>query len=930
MCRLLKACRRVHQPALFILGGLLLMWNLAAGACSSEGRVPCDRLQAPNLLSMDSGNDGLIRFTENRGQIVDIDGHLRPDIRYIASVQGVTLYLRTSGMSHVFTRVERPRPRVSEATGQMTEPHHLSQSQSNRMWHERIDVEFVGANPFVRVRGECRMPGWSHYHLAHCPDGITHVPSYARVVYENIYRGIDCIVSSKNGFPKYDFLVHPGADPALIRLRYKGHEYASLTDDGNIVLTASIGTVIEHAPSSLQNGRSIPTAYKLTRDQMMFGLSDYDRSAPLLIDPWSTYLGGGGHENGVDVEFDNAGNVLIVGSSGSMTFPTMNAHQSAHGGGYDATVTKLSSSGSLLWSTYLGGSAGDETGAIDLGASGNIAISGQTWSQDFPTKNAFQSALGGVADLFVASFSSSGSLRWSTYFGGSDRESEYGVSAIAVDDSDNVVCAGVTFSSDFPTLNAFQSTKAGGGDNVLGKFASNGALRWSTYYGGSDMDGRIDIGTYGTGSIVGVSQTKSVDRTLLFPLQASHSGMMDLYIFELSHDGVLQWATYYGGSGGDGLPKICVDNSGWFAVSGKTNSTDFPVKNAHQSSYGGSFWDAFVISFQNRSSIPPTVLWSTYFGSTGSEGALAVSRDVYGNVVVTGYAMDNTFPVYKAAQYGYGGGLTDAILVKFSPYGQLQSSTLWGGGSDDEGHGIAVCPPGTIHSGEIAIVGQTFSSNFPLHNPYQNGNAGLYDMFLTVFNSGGVIPVELLSFHAIIRNSDIVLHWETEHEINNAGFRIEKRLRRDAADWQSCGFVNGRNAAGTAKYQFTDPINQVVGDAVVLYRLRQIDFDGSEALSPVLEVHLGSRPSSVELYAPYPDPVDEYVSIPFFTDGSRQLIVRIINTIGQEMLSLCDGASFASGSHVLQVSTGNLEAGAYLIELTAEDTRQIRKFVISR
>jgi len=897
---------------------------------SSAGHAPStDRFQHDPMFRLDEGKCSTIRFTENRGQIVDTDGRLRSDIHFTARIDGVMLFLRSTGMSHVFSRTEQISQPVSEATGQKDGADILSDRRTGSISCHRMDMEFIGANPYASIRGEGRISGWSHFYLSHCPEGITHVPSYARVVYEDIYDGINCIIYSKDGDLKYDFLVQPGVDPSQIRLRFQGQLHSTINEHGEHLISGFLGSIKEHVPVSLQNGVEIRTAYKIDHGDLVFEVSDWDPFSPLLIDPWSTYVGGGGSDSGADIKYDQYGSILIAGYSSGLSFPTKNAYQPVVGGGYDAIVTKFASSGSLQWSTYFGGSSEDKATGIDCGPSGNIAVSGWTWSQDYPVHNAFQAANAGSADLFVASFTSAGILQWSTYYGGSSGESEQ--SSVAVDDSGNVICAGHTFSSDFPTVNAFQVSHAGGAtDNVLGKFSSTGILRWSSYFGGNDNDSYINIGTFGTGSIVGVSQTKSMNRTLLYPLQAVHNGMMDLYIFEMSHAGVLQWATYYGGSGGDGLPSISVSATGWFAISGKTNSVDFPTKNAHQANYGGSYWDAFAVSFQNRTSMSPSVLWSTYFGGTGSEGARDVCRDTYGNVVLTGYAMDNSFPVYKAAQYAYGGGLEDAILVKFSPYGQLQFSSLWGGSSSDEGFGIAVCHSGSTQVGEIAITGHTYSMDFPIDNPFQGSNAGMYDIFLTIFNSSGFIPVDLRSLHAHVHDGDVLLRWETSHECNNAGFRIERKGDCESTDWVDCGFVEAMNTTGAATYEFTDRLSQDLYERVFFYRLRQIDFDGTESLSPTVEVHFEKLPSSVELYAPYPDPADEHVIIPVYTAGSRRLVLRIVNMAGEEVLSLCDGRSLAEGSHVLQASTGHLPSGTYLVELIAGDTRQIRKLMISR
>ena len=179
---------------------------------------------------------------------------------------------------------------------------------------------------------------------------------------------------------------------------------------------------------------------------------------------YSTYLGGGDSDYGYGIAVDGSGYAYVTGRTYSSNFPTLNPYQTYQGNG-DVFVTKLSSTGnSLISSTYLGGGGSDVGRGIAIDASGNAYVAGYTnssSSSNFPTLNPYQSTFqGGVYDAFVTKLSNSGNnLIYSTYLGGG----EYDVGwEIAVDVSGNAYLTGYTYSTNFPTLNPYQTYQDGG------------------------------------------------------------------------------------------------------------------------------------------------------------------------------------------------------------------------------------------------------------------------------------------------------------------------------------------------------------------------------------------------------------------------------------------------------------------------------------
>jgi hypothetical protein len=324
---------------------------------------------------------------------------------------------------------------------------------------------------------------------------------------------------------------------------------------------------------------------------------------------WSTYYGGSGNDYARGVTVDLTGNIIIAGRTSSTNLPILNAFQPVNGVppwlGDDAFVVKFSNNGTRLWATYYGGFEHDWANSVVADANGNVIISGETRSSDFPTQNAFQPvhAPGSLEDAFIVVFNSAGARVWATFFGG--RQWDSGIS-VALDPGGNILMMGYTYSDDLPVLNAYQSANAGGWDAFLAKFSGSGALVWSTYFGGNSEDGHSygGVAADASGSIFITGHTLTdpgATANQLFPtLHGCHTrntGDMDAFIAKFNSSGTPVWSTLFGGSDFDVGQGIAVDASGDVIVAGETRSADLPVLNAFQSSSGGNS-DAFVVKFQ--------------------------------------------------------------------------------------------------------------------------------------------------------------------------------------------------------------------------------------------------------------------------------------------------------------------------------------------
>jgi hypothetical protein len=400
---------------------------------------------------------------------------------------------------------------------------------------------------------------------------------------------------------------------------------------------------------------------------------------------FSTYLGGNGVESswggGPAIAVDADHNVYLTGATNSADFPTtpgvwqpeFAGDPTKHVGQRrrDLFVAKLNTTGDrLLYSTYLGGSDDDIGGGIAVDALGNAYIAGTTKSDDFPTSNPFQSSLRATVNgVIVKLDATASSLIYSTYLGGSGGEITY---SIAIDEAGSAYVGGKTSSSDFPTLNSFQSSLAGSSDAFVTKLSPSGtSLVYSTYLGGSSKDESVagmfvdDLGSaYVTGS------TRSDDFPTINALQPKRGGRVDAFISKIHPDGTsLQYSTYLGGSRNEtiyGLSAPVVDRMGNAYLTGETQSTNFPTVNAFQTSLGGISdfgpGDAFVAKLNAQGN---GLLYSTYFGGEDGDMGLGIALDKANSAYVVGRTNSDDFPLANPLQASQRNG--DGFVAKISP-----------------------------------------------------------------------------------------------------------------------------------------------------------------------------------------------------------------------------------------------------------------------
>jgi Beta-propeller repeat len=353
-----------------------------------------------------------------------------------------------------------------------------------------VRMKFVGANPHVNITPQAEMALRSHYYRGESSNWHTDIKNYERLLYRDVYPGIDAVFRGDGRILEFDFLVHPGSNPESIALDFSGQQDITIDEDGVLLLKTQDGDVRLHAPRIHQenNQQRRPVAGRFVKKGERFGfqLADYDKSQLLVIDPaltFSTYVDqGAGNEMPTGITFDQAGNLYISYS----TFDAGDFNE------FQFVVYKIPRDASPGYITNIWEFRTNTfANAITIDASGDAYIAGTADNtppgpQTVPTVNAIQPQDGGGIDAFVVKLDPTGKILFSTYLGGSGDES---ATAIGLDGAGGFWVAGTTTSTNFPTRNAFQNNNAGDRDGFLTRLNTAGtAILYSTYFGGDGQD----------------------------------------------------------------------------------------------------------------------------------------------------------------------------------------------------------------------------------------------------------------------------------------------------------------------------------------------------------------------------------------------------------------------------------------------------------
>ncbi len=665
-------------------------------------------------------------FVPNRGQM---------DERVAYYIQGrdKTLYFTPEGVTFALADLT-PLPLSSQERG-----------EGRGRWVVKLD--FLDANA-VRPSGQEQTEAIISYFKGSPDQWQAGLPTYAKIVYPGLWEGIDLAYSGTVNRLKYEFVVQPGADPARIRLAYRGAT-VRLNEKGQLETSTPVGGFQDDAPVAYQEvdgqRRPVAVAYALADDAAPgaggprpygFRVGAYDPALPLVIDPailvYCGYIGGDGWEDGYGAAVDAAGYLYVTGrtSSAATTFPATVGPDLTYKGDADAFVAKVKPDGTgLVYAGYIGGGEGDVGIGIAVDAAGNAYVVGEAASTEadgFPvtvgpdlTHNSLPYQ--GAFDAFVARVKADGSgLDYCGYIGGA--MSETGIT-IAVDTSGRAYVAGYTVSTEatFPEIVGPDLTHNGSKDGFVARVKADGTgLEYCGYVGGTEYDEIFGLAVDGAGSAYVTGRTAS-DQTEGFPLLVGpdltfNYGNNDIFVAKVKSDGTgFVYSGYIGGSGsydeyGRGIAVDAAGNAYVAGFTGSKESQSFPVLVGPDLTFNGTAeTDAIVAKVKADGT---GLDYCGYIGGSGPDEAYGIGIDAAGNAYVAGWtSSDETkgFPLLAGPDLTFN-GFRDAFVARVKADGTALDYCGYIGGDDgDYGNAIAVDAAGHAYvTGFVASTEATF------------------------------------------------------------------------------------------------------------------------------------------------------------------------------------------------------------------------------
>lgn len=573
--------------------------------------------------------------------------------------------------------------------------------------------------------------------------------AFSDIEYKELYPGINLHLFTENEQLEYEYIIKAGSDISVIRQKYEGAEIK--LENGNLIITTNVNKVTETKPVAYQminrKKKMVDCQFSLNDNTVSYVFpKGYDKNYDLVIDPiliFGSSSGSTADNFGMTATYDSQGHLFTGGTAFNIGYPTtLGAFQTsanANGSTYgvtDVVITKYLPNGTnLVYSTYIGGGTG--TGGTEtvhsLIANDNdeLFIFGVTSSTDFPTTvGAYDQTFNGGSfigfvyngayfdngtDIYVSKFSFDGTaLLGSTFIGGTGNDGvnynynfisggnwnsnydslqlNYGDQfrgEIMLDDLGNCYVATTTKSSDFPTMNAFQSTFGGMQDAVAFKFSSDlTTLVWSNFIGGTNKDAAysIKVDDNYNAYVAGGTASSNFPATAGSLNPAFLGGKTDGFICKISPTGnTLLNASFIGTNSYDQVYFVELDRFGGVYLLGQTQgTTTYPVVNV---SYSNPNSGQFITKLDNNFT---AITYSTLFGN--GNGGLNISPsaflvDVCGNVYVSGWGANilqstplNNMPITaNAFQPTSGDGFNFYLIVFSRDIGSLLYATYFGG-----------------------------------------------------------------------------------------------------------------------------------------------------------------------------------------------------------------------------------------------------------
>jgi len=720
---IMKNRRYVMKSALELILALSIAFSLTATPGAS-----CETGQG---VAADAFGKLPLYFIENQGQ-------LNEGVAYYVAGVDRTLYFTEKGVIFALRDLSTAGPAGYPAR-------HV------------VALDFVGADRSGGPRGEKKQEAIFGFFKGAKENWKTGVPTFGKLVYPELWPGIDLVYSGTTNELKYEFVVEPGADPAAIRLAYRGATGLSVNGKGELRVDTPAGGFDDGAPFAYQmiDGvkKEVAMHYRLDGEgsdgafTYGFDVGAFDRDEPLVLDPFMIvycgYLGGSGMDECLSVAVDADCCAYVVGDTESSDVPTAVGPDLSYNGSGDLFVTKLNRHGTgVVYCGYIGGSSVEFDGAIAVDSSGNAYVSGTTHSTDLPVCGGLDPSANGYEDVFVAKINASGLfLDYCGYIGGDMSE---GYSDIAVDSSGCAYVRGRTGSSQttFPVVVGPDLTYNGDRDIFVAKVNAQGsALDYCGYIGGTGQEysgpGGIAVDSAGCAYVSGTTYSADLP-CVVGPDLSFNGGAIDAFVAKVDADGSgLAYCGYIGGGSDESGYGIDVDGNGCAYMTGNTRSTEstFPVTGGPGSTHNGAN-DAFAAKVNAAGT---GLAYCRYVGGSDHDYGLDIAVDPAGNAYLSGtaYSKQNTFPVTVGPDLTFNHGMYDAFVAKIDAQDTTLSYCGYIGGSNwDEGFGIDVDQYGNAYVTGFTMSG---SGTFPVAVGPRLNLLGYADGYIAKVSHGDVV-----------------------------------------------------------------------------------------------------------------------------------------------------------------------------------------------
>lgn len=693
-------------------------------------------------------------------------GQWQSEVKYLLKLKNANIWILDHGIKYELYMIENQKHKIKQESIRKSEV---------------LYQEYASANSLIQYT-TIASGAYSNFITQ---SGSYSAPHFNEIIAQNVYQGIDIKYYIENGFFRYDFILHSGANVADIQLIFPEKKLQINTSNKEIEIQTRFGTLAHRELKAYRkiNKKNLPVNWKMNRNGIGFQLDKAVYNEEIIIDPlvYASFIGGMVEDEINDVLIDTLGFAYFTGSTSSSTYPTtQGVFDQMYNGGTDAFLTKINTSGSnLVYSTFFGGSGNDEAKAMAFDQTGNVVITGNTSSNNFPiTSSTWDNTFDGfLIDVFVLKISNNGSnLLWSTYLGGDGVDEAQG---IAIDSLQYIFVVGKTNSVDFPASAIMPGyTYNGAFDGFLAQLNPAGAQLSRFYYLGGVNDDSLKDVAVGLNTVWVAGNSASAD----FPISANafndtYSGANDLVVaaFTIS-SGAMRYSTYIGGLFNETMAAIAVDETGSLYFIANSDSLSFPVT---PGSLDVGFNGKKDVVFGKLNFTGSQMLFASYLGGTGNDEAHALWLDANKFMHIVGSTTSPNFPMTAGAYSNVFSGQADAFIAKINASGNgLIYSTFVGGDSVD----IATTCIGDIN-GNLYIAGSTNSPDFPLSaNPFSGNIAGGKDAFFSKFCLGIINSVAASANTPLCKNETLVLtafpigatqySWTGPNNYSNSGRQI--------------------------------------------------------------------------------------------------------------------------------------------------------------